>query len=206
MAPVKKSPTRGPVRRSSRGAGAITAHRLPAIDAADWNGIQGSLDGTGLRIAIVCSRFNGNVTGLLLNGALAELDGRGVTEGARTVVWVPGAFELPLAASVAARTGQYDAVICLGAVIRGETSHYELIAGECAAGIQRVQLELTLPVVFGVLTTENLAQALGRAGGASGNKGAEAAATAIETVNVLRELERTRPGLSENVRARQKTR
>ena len=206
MAPVKKAPTRGPVRRSTRGAGAIVAHRLPGIDAADWSGIRGSLDGTGLAIAIVCSRFNGNVTGLLLNGALAELDNRGVTEADRTVVWVPGAFELALGASVAARTGQYDALICLGAVIRGETSHYELIAGECAAGIQRVQLELTLPVVFGVLTTENLAQALARAGGASGNKGAEAAATAIEMANVLRELAQTRPGLSADLRPRPKTR
>src|ERR1019366_9919790 len=96
MAPVKKAPTRGPVRRSTRGAGAIVAHRLPGIDAADWSGIRGSLDGTGLAIAIVCSRFNGNVTGLLLNGALAELDDRGVTEADRAVVWVPGAFELPL--------------------------------------------------------------------------------------------------------------
>ena len=206
MAPVKKSPTRGSVRQSTRGAGAITAHRLPPLDAADWSGTRGSLDGTGLKIAIACSRFNGNVTDLLLNGALAELDGHGVKKADRTVVWVPGAFELPLAASVAARSGQYDAVICLGAIIRGETSHYELIAGECASGIQRLQLELTLPVVFGVLTTEDLAQALARAGGAHGNKGAEAAATAIETVNVLRELERTRPGLFEDAPAGRKTR
>ncbi len=150
-------------------------------------------------MAIVCSRFNGNVTELLLSGALAELDSHGVTEADRIVVWVPGAFELPLAAAATARSGQYDAVICLGSVIRGETSHYELIASQCASGIQGVQLELVLPVVFGVLTTENLEQALARAGGAHGNKGAEAARTAIEMANVLRRLERTRPGFLDEI-------
>ncbi len=146
------------------------------------------------------------MTRLLLAGALAELDRRGVTGADRTVVWVPGAFELPLAAAVAARSGQYDAVICLGAVIRGETSHYDLIAGRCAAGIQQVQLELSLPVVFGVLTTENLDQALARAGGSAGDKGAEAATTAIEMANVLRLLERARPGFAADDKPRRTTR
>ena len=159
MAPTESPTGRARVaRKGARAAALITPHRLPPGEGADWEGIQGSADGTGLRIAVACSRFNGNVTRLLLAGALAELDRRGVTGADRTVVWVPGAFELPLAAAVAARSGQYDAVICLGAVIRGETSHYDLIAGRCAAGIQQVQLELSLPVVFGVLTTENLDQ------------------------------------------------
>jgi 6,7-dimethyl-8-ribityllumazine synthase len=173
----------------------MLAHRLPALDAAKWAGIRGSDDGGALRIAVACSRFNGQVTALLLNGALAELDRCGVVEADRTVVWVSGAFELPLAAMALARTDQYDAIICLGAVIRGETSHYELVAGQCAAGIQRVQLDMLLPVVFGVLTTENLQQALERAGGAVGNKGTEAAATGIEMANLLRSLEQVRPGL-----------
>lgn len=177
------------------GPGPLDAtHRLPAIEAVGQEGILGSADGTGLRIAVACSRFNANVTDLLLAGALAELDRRGVLEQDRTVVWVSGAFELPLAAMVAARTGRYDAVICLGAVIRGETSHYDFVAGQCAAGIQRVQLEMNLPVVFGVLTTDNLEQALARAGGTHGNKGTDAALTAIEMASVVRQLGRVQSG------------
>ena len=173
------------------------SHRLPALDLSELEGVRGSGDGAGLCIAIACSRFNGQVTSLLLSGALAELDRSGVGAKDRTVVWVPGAFELPLAALAAASTGRYDAVICLGAVIRGETTHYEIVAGQCAAGVQRVQLETGLPVVFGVLTTENLAQALDRAGGAFGNKGTEAAMTAIETSDVLRRLKSSAPGSPE---------
>jgi len=154
----------------------------------DGGAIWGSAGGAGLRVAVACSRFNGHVTELLLAGALAELEDLGVAEDDRTVAWVPGAFELPLVAKAMARTGRYDAVVCLGAVIRGETSHYDFVAGECANGLQRVQLEMSLPVVFGVLTTENLEQALERAGGALGNKGNEAAATAVEMANVLRRL------------------
>lgn len=169
------------------------SHRLPALELGDLEGVRGSGDGTGLRVAIACSRFNGQVTSLLLTGALAELDRSGVGATDRTVVWVSGAFELPLAALAAARTGRYDAVICLGAVIRGETTHYDIVAGECAAGIRRVQLETGLPVVFGVLTTENLAQALDRAGGAFGNKGTEAAMTAVEMSEVLRRLKLSSP-------------
>ncbi len=164
-------------------------HRLPPAGEVDRNAIGGIADGRGLRVALACSRFNGNVTDLLLAGALAELDELGVAEADRTVAWVPGAFELPLAAMAMARTGLYDAVVCLGAVIRGETSHYDFVAGECAAGLQRVQLDMSLPVVFGVLTTESLEQALARAGGALGNKGSESAATAVEMVNVLRRIE-----------------
>jgi 6,7-dimethyl-8-ribityllumazine synthase len=181
-------------------AARILTHRLPAIDDVERTGIRGSDDGTGLRIAVACSRFNGQVTGLLLDGALAELDRRGVAEADRTVVWVPGAFELPLAAMTVAGTRCFHAVVCLGAVIRGETSHYDFVASECAAGIQRVQLDMKLPVVFGVLTTENLEQALARAGGALGNKGTEVAATAIEMANLLRELASTGAGTSADVR------
>lgn len=172
---------------TAHGAG-ISVHHLPAIGDIDGEGIRGSGDGRGLHIAIACSRFNGHVTRLLLAGALAELDRCGVTETDRTVVFVPGAFELPLAAMTLAGTHDFDAVVCLGAVIRGETSHYDFVAGECAAGIQRVQLEMKLPVVFGVLTTENLDQALARAGGALGNKGTEAVASAIEMATLLRHL------------------
>jgi 6,7-dimethyl-8-ribityllumazine synthase len=177
-----------PAEQSASQVERTSTHRLPAIDDIEGEGIRGTDDGTGLRIAVTCSRFNGHVTGLLLAGALAELDRRGVAETDRTVVWVPGAFELPLAAMTMATTGRFDAVVCLGAVIRGETSHYDFVAGECAAGIQRVQLDTRLPVAFGVLTTENLDQALARAGGAAGNKGTEAAATAIEMANLLRRL------------------
>lgn len=163
-------------------------HHLPAIEDLADEGIRGSADGTGLRIGVACSRFNAQVTRLLLSGALAELDRCAVTGANRTVAWVSGAFELPLAALVMARTRQYDAIICLGAVIRGETSHYDFVAGECAHGIQRVQLDMAMPVVFGVLTTENLDQALARAGGALGNKGTEAVASAIEMATLLRHL------------------
>jgi 6,7-dimethyl-8-ribityllumazine synthase len=176
-------------------ASRVPGHRLPAVELDDWEGVRGSAEGSGLRIAVACSRFNGHVTGLLLTGALAELARCGVAEADRTVVWVSGAFELPLAAKAVALTGQYDAVICLGVVIRGETTHYDIVAGECAAGIQRVQLEMRLPVVFGVLTTENLEQALARAGGPVGNKGTEAAMTASEMANVLRQLQWARPGM-----------
>jgi 6,7-dimethyl-8-ribityllumazine synthase len=172
----------------SRVEAGSSTHRLAAVDDFEAEGLRGSADGTGLRVAVLCSRFNGRVTGLLLAGALAELERLGVASADRTVAWVPGAFELPLAAMAMARTRRYDAVVCLGAVIRGETSHYDFVAGECASGLQRVQLDLALPVIFGVLTTENLEQALERAGGVLGNKGTEAAATAIEMATVLRQL------------------
>lgn len=188
MASADTSSVVGCDGESSRRTAFTATHRLAAPEAFEAEGIRGSGDGTGLRIALVCSRFNGEVTELLLAAARAELERRGVASSDRSVAWVPGAFELPLAAMMMARTARFDAVVCLGAVIRGETSHYDFVAGECAAGIQRVQLEMKLPVVFGVLTTENLDQALARAGGALGNKGIEAVATAVEMVNLLRTL------------------
>jgi 6,7-dimethyl-8-ribityllumazine synthase len=168
-------------------------HRLASLPAeAPGDGLFGSHDGSDLRIAIACARFNGGITAKLLAGALRKLDECGVAMDGRTVVWVPGSFELPLAAQALARSGDFDGVICLGAVIRGETAHFDFVAGECAAGLQRVQLDSGLPVAFGVLTTENLWQAQERAGGSLGNKGEEAVETVIETANLLRRLSRER--------------
>jgi 6,7-dimethyl-8-ribityllumazine synthase len=149
---------------------------------------EGQLDASGMRLAIVAGRFNGDVTKLLLDGALHELAGNGLEPDAVPVVWVPGAFEIPLVAKRMAEAGEVDAVICLGAVIRGDTPHFDFVAGECASGISRVALDTGVPVAFGVLTTDDLDQALARAGGAEGNKGAEAAATAVEMVDLLRQL------------------
>jgi 6,7-dimethyl-8-ribityllumazine synthase len=149
---------------------------------------EGKLDASGMRLGVVAARFNGDVTKLLLEGALDELADRGVESDAVQVVWVPGAFEIPLAAKQLAESGELDAVICVGAVIRGDTPHFDYVAGECAAGISRVGLDTGIPVAFGVVTTDDLDQALARAGGAEGNKGAEAAATAVEMVDLLRKL------------------
>jgi 6,7-dimethyl-8-ribityllumazine synthase len=146
------------------------------------------LDGRGLRIGVSCGRFNQDVTSRLLEGALTRLAALGVAPDATEVFQVPGAFELPLVARALATGGAIDAVIALGAVIRGETTHYDFVAGECAAGLQRVQLDTGVPVVFGVLTTENLEQALDRCGGRHGHKGEEAADTAVEMANLLRRL------------------
>jgi 6,7-dimethyl-8-ribityllumazine synthase len=149
---------------------------------------EGKLDASGMRLAVVAGRFNGDVTKLLLAGALDELRDQGLEPDEVPVIWVPGAFEIPLAAKRLAESGEVDAVICVGAVIRGDTLHFEYVASECAAGISRVALDTGIPIAFGVLTTDDLDQALARAGGAEGNKGAEAAATAVEMVDLLRQL------------------
>lgn len=149
---------------------------------------NGQLRGDGLRIAIACSRFNDFITERLLSGAHDGLARHGVDAASVDVAWVPGAFELPLAAKRLAETGDYDAVICLGAVIRGATGHYEHVAGQCAAGIQRAQLDTGVPVIFGVLTTDTVEQAIERAGAKAGNKGFEAAMAAIETADVMRQI------------------
>lgn len=125
---------------------------------------EGQLHGDGVRVALVCSRFNLAITERLFTGALDGLSRHGVDRSSITVAWVPGAFELPLAAARLAGSGEYDAVVCLGAVIRGATGHYEQVAGQCAAGIQRAQMDTGVPVIFGVLTTDTLDQALERAG------------------------------------------
>ncbi|MGO9911413.1 MAG: 6,7-dimethyl-8-ribityllumazine synthase [Acidimicrobiales bacterium] len=150
--------------------------------------LTGDHDGSALTVAVVCARFNGEITLRLLEGAYEGLDRLAVARERRLVAWVPGAFELPLAAKALAESGRYDAVVCLGAVIRGETSHYDFVAGECARGLQRVQLDTGIPVVFGVLTTENTDQALDRSGGKLGNKGDESVVTAVETANLLARL------------------
>jgi 6,7-dimethyl-8-ribityllumazine synthase len=149
---------------------------------------EGRLRGEGVRVAVVCSRFNDLITDRLLAGARDGLIRHGVDEASITEAWVPGAFELPLVASRLAHSGEFDAVIALGAVIRGATGHYEHVAGQCAAGLQRVQLDTGVPVIFGVLTTDTIDQALERAGSKAGNKGFEAAMTAIEMVDLLRQL------------------
>jgi 6,7-dimethyl-8-ribityllumazine synthase len=149
------------------------------------NTYQGDLRGTGLRVAIAAARFNEAIVVRLVDGATDCLRRHGVDEGSITVAWAPGAFELPLVAYRLASSGSYDAVITLGAVIRGQTGHYEFVAGQCAAGVQRVQLDTGVPIVFGVLTTESIEQAVERAGAKGGNKGFEAACTAIEMANLL---------------------
>ena len=149
---------------------------------------SGQLRGDGLRVAIACGRFNDLITERLLAGARDGLVRHGVDEASITEVWVPGAFELPLVALRLASSGEYDAVICLGAVIRGATGHYEHVAGQCAAGIQRAQLDTGVPIVFGVLTTDTIEQAIERAGTKAGNKGFESASTAIEMADLLRQL------------------
>ncbi len=142
-----------------------------------------------VRVGLACAEFNGGITDRMLTAALDELEQQGCDLADTVVAWVPGAFELPLVARGMAATGRVDAVIALGAVIRGDTGHYDFVAGECASGLQRVQLDTGLPVVFGVLTTDTVDQALVRSLPDETNKGAEAARTALETVSVLRGLE-----------------
>ena len=148
------------------------------------------LRGDGLRVGIVVARFNQAVTGALLAGALEALKAHGVTDDAIDVAMVPGAFELPLCAQRMAAASRYDALVCLGAVVRGETPHFDFVAGEAASGVARVARQFDLPVSFGVLTTDDMAQALARAGGGHGNKGFDAAVTALEMVHVLRAVQR----------------
>ncbi|HET6809632.1 MAG TPA: 6,7-dimethyl-8-ribityllumazine synthase [Acidimicrobiales bacterium] len=164
-----------------------TSRKKKAGAGAAAGGTEGR-PGQGLRVALVCGRFNDLITEKLRDGARAELVALGVDPLSITEVWVPGAFELPLMAKRLAQTGEIDAVVCLGAVIRGDTGHYEFVAGQCAAGIQAAQLDTGVPMTFGVLTTENDQQALDRAGGVHGNKGAEAASTAVEMADLLRKL------------------
>jgi 6,7-dimethyl-8-ribityllumazine synthase len=149
---------------------------------------QGGSEARGRRFAVVASRFNEMVVDKLVEGAVACLRAHGVADDDLDLVWVPGAFELPVAAKRLAGSGGYDAVICLGAVIRGETAHFDFIAAEAAHGISQVALETGVPVMFGVLTTETYEQAMDRAGGQHGNKGWDAAMAAMETVDVLDDL------------------
>jgi 6,7-dimethyl-8-ribityllumazine synthase len=144
--------------------------------------------GTGLRIAIVVSRFNGTISERLLAGALDGLRRHDVSDDAIDVAWVPGAFELPVVAKRMACSKEYDAVVCLGAVIRGATPHFDYVAGHAAGGIAQAGLESGLPVIFGVLTTETIEQAIERSGTKAGNKGYDAVVAAIEMANLLQML------------------
>jgi 6,7-dimethyl-8-ribityllumazine synthase len=149
---------------------------------------EGHLRGEGLRVAIAASRFNEAIVTRLVDGAVDGLRRHGVDADAIDLAWAPGAFELPLVAARLAASGSYDAIITLGAVIRGATGHYDLVAGQCAAGVQRAQLDTGVPVIFGVLTTDTIEQAVERAGTKAGNKGFEAASAAIEMANLVAQL------------------
>ena len=151
------------------------------------------LQGQGLRIGIVVARFNQFITQRLLEGAQEALARHGVREDDTLIVWVPGCFELPLVAKTMAQSQKYDSIVCLGAVIRGETTHYDMVAGQAASGINRAALDTGVPVMFGVVTTENIDQAINRAGGKSGNLGYNAAVGAVEMGCLLREL-KAKPG------------
>jgi len=142
-----------------------------------------------IKIGIVAARFNEFITAKLLGGALDALKRHDVSDENIDTAWVPGAFEIPLIASKMAKTGKYDAVICLGSVIRGSTSHYDYVCSEVSKGIANVSLSSDIPVMFGVLTTENIEQAIERAGSKAGNKGYDCAVSAIEMVNLIREIQ-----------------
>ena len=149
---------------------------------------EGNLNAAGLKIAVVCARFNGFITDRLLAGALDALKRSGAAESDIEIVKVPGAWELPLAAQTIAELKKHDAIVALGAVIRGDTPHFDHVAGQASLGLAAVQLETGIPIAFGVLTTHTIEQAIDRAGGKSGNKGYDAAITAIEMANLIRQL------------------
>ena len=171
----------------------------PRVGRQLGEGMLADADGRGLRVGLACALFNGGVTARLLDGALEGLAAASVDRADTTVAWVPGAFELPLAALRFATAGGVDAVACLGAVIRGDTAHFDFVAGQCASGLARVALDTGVPVVFGVLTTENVDQALERARPDETNKGREAALSAVQMAAMLREL--GRPGGARVVRS-----
>lgn len=150
--------------------------------------ISGELTGADQKLGIVLGRFNSFIGDALLSGAIDVLERHGVSTAHISVAYVPGAFEIPLAVQKMAKSGDYDGVIALGAVIRGSTPHFDYVAGECAKGLNSVQLETGLPIGFGVLTVDSIEQAIERAGTKAGNKGAEAAMTVLEMVNLLRKI------------------
>ena len=177
-----------PKRRRGPGRVPAEAHDTTRVSRGSTRVIEGSLDGAGLKIAVLLSRFNEVIGNRLLEGALSALERRGVRPGDVLVVKVPGAFELPAVAKRLAGSGRHDAVVCLGAVVRGETPHFDYVAGEASRGIARTSYETGVPVLFGVLTTDTVDQALDRAGGKHGNKGVEAAEGAIEMARLARAL------------------
>ncbi|MGI6010027.1 MAG: 6,7-dimethyl-8-ribityllumazine synthase [Ruminococcus sp.] len=150
--------------------------------------MEGKVIGQDMKIGIVAARFNEFIVSKLLSGAVDGLVRHGVNEEDITAAWVPGAFEIPLMAEKMAQSGKYDAVICVGAVIRGSTSHYDYVCNEVSKGIAQVSLKSGIPVLFGVVTTENIEQAIERAGTKAGNKGYDCALSAIEMVNLMRQI------------------
>ncbi len=150
--------------------------------------LEGALVAQNMKVALVAARINEFITAKLIGGALDGLKRHAVPEDAIHLAWVPGAFEIPLVASKLANSGKYDAVICLGAVIRGSTSHYDYVCAEVSKGIATVSLQSQIPVLFGVLTTDTIEQAIERAGTKAGNKGYDCALSAVEMVNLLREI------------------
>jgi len=152
------------------------------------NNFKIDMNGNGLKIAIVSARFNEVVTRQLMLGAVETLDRYGVEDEDISIAWVPGSFELPVVAKALAESGKYDAIICLGAVIRGETDHYNMVANQSASGIASVGRETGVPTIFGVLTTENMDQAINRSGGKSGNLGSNSAIAAVETALLIKSI------------------
>ena len=150
--------------------------------------IEGFITGKGLHIGIVAARFNEFITSRLLSGALDALHRHETADGDIDIAWVPGAFEIPIAAKRMAASGRYDAVICLGAVIRGSTTHYDYVCNEVSKGVAQVGLSTGVPTLFGVLTTENIEQAIERAGTKAGNKGADCALAALELASLLKKI------------------
>ena len=153
--------------------------------------LEGKLDASGLKFGIVVSRYNSFITQRLLEGVLDGLRRHGAADEDITIAWVPGSFEIPLACLKMAESGTYDAVLAVGAVIRGATAHFELVAAECAKGVAQAGMQTGVPVIFGVITAETIEQAIERAGTKLPNRGFEAALTAIESVNVLKKLSGT---------------
>ena len=151
--------------------------------------LEGNIVAKEARMGIVAARFNEFITSKLLGGALDGLKRHDMDEDNIDVAWVPGAFEIPLIAQKMAKSGKYDAVICLGAVIRGATTHYDYVCAEVSKGIAQISLQTGIPVMFGVLTTDNIEQAIERAGSKAGNKGFDCAAGAIEMINLIREIQ-----------------
>ena len=164
----------------------LDPERLRALDHVVGANLEGAHEGRGLRIGVACGRFNGGITQRMLDGVLDAADRLGVDAKDLVVAWVPGAFELPLLAKTMFDGAGVDAVVALGAVIRGDTGHYDFVAGECARGLQDVALATGRPVIFGVLTTDTVEQALVRSEAGPGNKGAEALETAVEFVRLQR--------------------
>jgi 6,7-dimethyl-8-ribityllumazine synthase len=183
MSPARSIATHGGPRRAPRARGRDASRGRPRT-------IEGAPDGAGLKISVVASRFNEDLCERLLDGALETLRRHGVSTSDITVVRVPGAFEIPTAVAHLVRSGGWDAVVCVGAVVRGETPHFEWVAGEAARGISTLAMETGVPVLFGLVTVDTVEQALDRAGGKYGNRGADAAAAAIDMARVTRALGR----------------